>query len=395
MLNKSRHGGVLGEVLGDGSHMIARYRAAVTADFHSAAEIAPPRTFPEQHIDFEAATKFLALLNAERATFQTFGEGQKDDDKSLARILDGTLDEHADALSGLNKLGAGIFVSVNQTDGRGRKRDNITSVRAVTLDLDGEPLDPVRQCPLKPHIIVESSPGRFHAYWRVESLSLDQYEGIQRAIAQRFDGDPAVALLTACARLPGYFHNKGQPFQTHIVETNEQPPYTADQILDEFPPLAKPHAPPISRTGVLPPGAPVKWAEEFLKQCRSVNDMTLLRHYRGAFYEYTGTHYRELADKYVESEVYAFLNKVYVLEKKGLAPFNPTRGKVAEVVHALRRGTGTLIPQRREAPCWLDNRDTPAENLVSCRNGISQSRHPAVDGARSEILHDELVAARV
>jgi len=340
-----------------------------TRDIPAAVRPAPESEF---EIDLDAAVTFLESLGAKALTFQTFGEGESKGDKRLARILHGTLDECADKLSDFNRRGAGVFASLNQTDREGRERSNIKRVRAVFLDLDGEPLDPVHRCRLKPHIVVESSPGRYHVYWRVKSFALDGFEDVQRAVANRFEGDSAVALLTACARLPGFFHHKGEPFQTRIIEINDLPTYTAEEILAEFPPEAKSHKPPRSRASgiVLPPGAPLVWAEEFLRHCRSVREMTLLRAYRGAFYEYTGTHYRELADEAVESEVYAFLNKAQIEDKKGYVPFNPTRSKVAEVVHALRRGTATLIRRDREVPCWLDQSDTPAENLVSCQNGI-------------------------
>jgi hypothetical protein len=39
-------------------------------------------------------------------------------------------------LSHLNEQGAGIFVTVNETDGKGRKRENITRVRAVWQEDD-------------------------------------------------------------------------------------------------------------------------------------------------------------------------------------------------------------------------------------------------------------------
>jgi hypothetical protein len=44
----------------------------------------------------------------------------------------------------LNREGAGVFVTVNETDLKGRTAKNITSVRAVFVDLDGAPLEPVR-----------------------------------------------------------------------------------------------------------------------------------------------------------------------------------------------------------------------------------------------------------
>jgi hypothetical protein len=241
-------------------------------------------------IDLDAAAEFLKQLGAKKyPTLQTFGEGTKKDDSKLARIFDGTLAEYGEKLCDLNWRGAGVFVSVNETNGEGRKRSNITRVRAVFLDLDGASLDPVYQCSLKSHLIVESSPGRFHAYWIVKDFPLDRYEDVQRAIARRFDGDPAVALLTECARLPGFFHNKAEPFQTRIVESNDLPPYGVTKILAEFPPEAKPHRPARSRRGVvLPHNAPVEWAKTFLKHCYLARGVPLLRAYRGSFYEYWG-----------------------------------------------------------------------------------------------------------
>jgi putative DNA primase/helicase len=96
----------------------------------------------------------------------------------------------------------------------------------------------------------------------------------------------------------------------------------------------------------------------------------LLRHYRGSFYEYVGTHYRELADETVEAKVYEFLDQARIAKNENLLPLNPTKGKVGEVVQALRRGADTLINRNSEVPCWLDQRETPAENLVSVQNGI-------------------------
>jgi RepB DNA-primase from phage plasmid len=186
-------------------------------------------------IDLDAAQRFLDLLGAKHISFQTFDDNAKRKAPKLVCILHGSLAEHADQLAHLNRLGAGIFVSVNQTNAKGRKRENIKRVRAVTLDLDGAALEPIRKANLKPHLIVESSPERYHVYWRVRCFPLDAFEGVLRAIAKRFDGDPAIAKLTHVARLPGFDHRKGAPFRTRILEVNDLPPYTAEQILAEFP----------------------------------------------------------------------------------------------------------------------------------------------------------------
>jgi hypothetical protein len=94
---------------------------------------------PETEIDLEVAARFLEILGAKRCTFQTFDDNAERKNRKLARILHGNLDEHADQLARSNRLGAGIFVAVNQTDSEGRKRENIKRVRAVTADLDGVP----------------------------------------------------------------------------------------------------------------------------------------------------------------------------------------------------------------------------------------------------------------
>jgi hypothetical protein len=249
----------------------------------------------------EGAQHFLDLLGAKRCTFQTFDDNARRKDAKLARILHGSLDTHADQLADLNRLGAGVFVAINQTDGQGRKRENIKRIRAVSADLDGVPLRPVRQCALKPHIIVESSPGRYHAYWRVKKFPIDHFEDAQRAIAKRFDGDPAVAKLTHIARLPGFNHCKGKPFRTHMIEVNDDlPVYTAEEILAEFPPEQQPHKPQVSLAGriILPRDEPLTCASEFFnKKYRTPEGIASLLYYRGNFYSWRSTNYAEIDEQ--------------------------------------------------------------------------------------------------
>ena len=101
-----------------------------------------------------------------------------------------------------------MFVTVNATTGGRRKAADVERVRAMFADLDGAPLDPVLACDLEPHVVVESRPGRFHAYWIVEGLPLDQFTPVQKAIARRFGGDPKVCDLPRVMRMPGFWHQK-------------------------------------------------------------------------------------------------------------------------------------------------------------------------------------------
>lgn len=116
---------------------------------------------PQAALDHGAAQTFLAELdwNAARWTFQTFDDDGRRKDGHLARTLPGTLEEHADTLARLNRQGAGVFVTIDETGGAGRSKENITRVRAVWADLDGAPLEPCREWE-EPHIIVQTSPGK-------------------------------------------------------------------------------------------------------------------------------------------------------------------------------------------------------------------------------------------
>lgn len=163
-------------------------------------------------IDPEQARRFLHLLDPEATffTFQTFDDGP-DKRKSLARIMHGSLKSVGPDLSAMQKQGAGAFVTINETDGNGRQIHNVKRVRAVFVDLDGAPLKPVLEAGLAPHIVCESSPGRYHCYWLVRDCALDQFEPIQRALARKFNSDPSVHDLPRVMRLPGFIHMKKTP----------------------------------------------------------------------------------------------------------------------------------------------------------------------------------------
>lgn len=183
---------------------------------------------------------FLEALDPQgQFTFQTFDDTQRKE-VYLAKVFHGTFQEHRKELARLNRSGAGIFVTVNQTDLKGRKAENITGVRAVFLDLDGAPLP--EDWPIEPHLIIESSPGRYHAYWLLaHGFPLDQFGPVQKAIAARFNGDPSVFDLCRVMRLVGFCHQKKNPFRSRIiVDHSLDPRYSAEQILTAFPPVEEP-----------------------------------------------------------------------------------------------------------------------------------------------------------
>ena len=165
--------------------------------------------------DLDQARRFLTMLDPDaeaftlqtatddpkvKATYPIGRDGKRKD--PLARIINLPPDTLR-ALAVRNANGAAVWVMINAGDGRGRTAENVTRVRSVFCDLDGSPVQPVMACELEPHCVVETSPGRFHCYWLVDDLPLDQFEAVQRRIATMFDGD-SVCDQCRVMRLPGH-----------------------------------------------------------------------------------------------------------------------------------------------------------------------------------------------
>ncbi len=200
--------------------------------------------------DQKAAAGFLDMMaEGEAVTWQTFDDGHLKR-RALAQVLHGGLDACAPALQALNKRGAGIFWQVNYGDGAGRKAENITGIRALFLDLDGAPLEPVLAAGIEPHAVVESSPGKFHVYWQVTGCELGQFKPAQQALAAKFGGDKSVCDLPRVLRAPGFVHRKGKPFITRVVSLAPLQPYPFDELVRKLgvqmsarPPKARVQAP--------------------------------------------------------------------------------------------------------------------------------------------------------
>jgi hypothetical protein len=177
-------------------------------------------------LDTVQAGRFLHLLGGrDQFTFQTLDDDQTRGDKRLNRRLRGRLEEVASHLERLNQRGSGVYVTVNKIRSGPRTAANVTGVRALFIDLDGAPLDPVWKWQLAPNIVVESSPGKFHVYWLVdESVGLQDFGALQRKLAKVFDSDASVSDLPRILRLPGAWHQKvrrdgtrSAPFMSRII----------------------------------------------------------------------------------------------------------------------------------------------------------------------------------
>jgi hypothetical protein len=203
-------------------------------------------TTPETHPlapDHTQAGSFLTALDEETEIFcfQIIDDLKERKDKSLSCILNGTLDEHWDKLVEFNLRGAGIFVTVNRSDGNGRKLDNIVSQRAIFQEADHPNTPPP---PLDAHIEVESSPGKFHRYWLIDQATApesDAWREVMNRMVVDFGSDPNACDPSRVLRLPGFFHQKdpSRPFMVRIHDSMPIQPYSWQQITDVIKPLPK------------------------------------------------------------------------------------------------------------------------------------------------------------
>lgn len=169
--------------------------------------------------DIEHARQFLALLDSDPASFTFQVIPERTGSSAAPMFVHGSIETLAGKLVAANQVGAGIFFMVNAGDQRGRRAENVKRVRAHFVDLDTPGVDPLFTAELPPHIVVESSAGKWHAYWLAEAgASRNEFSALQRSLAERFSGDPAVCDLPRVMRLPGFFHQKkdSAPFMTRM-----------------------------------------------------------------------------------------------------------------------------------------------------------------------------------
>src|SRR6266566_4729749 len=114
-----------------------------------------------------------------------------------------------------NANGSDIYIGMNplRQDASTRTQEDIDSIRHVYLDLDRggpEALESVENSSAvpKPSYVLTSSPGKFQVAWKVEGMNVEEAEGLLRAMAHEFGGDPAATDATRVLRLPGFANKK-------------------------------------------------------------------------------------------------------------------------------------------------------------------------------------------
>lgn len=172
----------------------------------------------------KVVSRFKQFFHGERlATVQVFKE--REDCNVEPRI--GTSEfqkEHLDAFRRLNQKGAAICMMINRGSGKGRKSTDVTDITALFVDADGSPdLQTLKRAAVRPHLIVETSPGHYHAYWRTQGVPLEGFGEAQKQLAEQFGSDRQVCDLSRAMRVPGSINWKhGEPFQVRVIYRDEE-----------------------------------------------------------------------------------------------------------------------------------------------------------------------------
>ncbi|MBT3719854.1 MAG: hypothetical protein HOG37_13130 [Gammaproteobacteria bacterium] len=189
--------------------------------------------------DTEQANRFLAALRHDNEIhdFRTFDDKKDRKEPSLTHTFRGTFDDCKDQLAELNKQGAGVFVTVNQSDGAGIGKKNITGVSAVWQD-DDDGFG--GNYPLEPNIVVQSSEGKYQRYWLTEEgMTHDQHQQVMDTLVTKYGADNGAKDVSRILRVPGFNHCKGDPVRAELVGEIITDRYSPDKILKAFPPIAQ------------------------------------------------------------------------------------------------------------------------------------------------------------
>jgi hypothetical protein len=267
-------------------------------------------------IDLDAAAAFIAALSdadgwEEPMLFQTFDDSAAKRTR-LGRVLVGPLRGVAPALQQLNGQGACVAVTINVLRGSRRLASEVRALRALFIDADG-PL--ARALAVPPSISVESRNGPHH-YWRLaaaEPVSL--FAAAQRQLAAFYGADPMVSDPSRVMRLPGFLHQKKEPFAVQLVQAEPSRVYSMREVLQPLEGVELQPARPAAGSACTRPASPEavkafrRWAASAPRLVGTRNATAFVMAAEGLK---TG-----IPAGVVESEVRAFCDQAGISEEAG------------------------------------------------------------------------------
>lgn len=344
---------------------------------------------PDLQVDFEEAARFLGVLAAGESNpvfvFQTFTDDTSFKEKldPLAQVRIGSLADHAEWIQQMCSRGAGVFVQINH--GAGRGKESITGIRALFCDVDGTPIKPIVAEMPKPHILVSSSPRKYHLYWLTYNCSPATFGQHQLQLAERFGTDASVRNLDRVLRLPGTWHQKDpqRPYLVHCITNLSHGRYSTMELMPVGPPPTRPSgssksksapvsAPPVTGNpfglnigpkfklpDVLPEGNRTTHLISYIGQlvAQGHTDEEWLRNeVKRVMLERLPQGQRPIPDETLEAEIYGYITKLIPSSTPTghIPPSSPAPAPIQSDVPVLARpvadedGIGAMLPAGTE-----------------------------------------------
>lgn len=180
---------------------------------------------------------FLKTLHLNAETFRINGYHDSDKNKPPREII-GALEKIILQVASWNKDGYGIFNPIQEIPvNEPRQAKYVTKINTFVLDFDGgdykKALKDFEKAGIPANMTVQTSLGKFHVYILVDECPLESYTPMQKFLARKWGGDPAVCDLPRVMRLPSPFHRKDpkNPFKVKFVGDVNPVRYPFDKIV--------------------------------------------------------------------------------------------------------------------------------------------------------------------
>ena len=125
-----------------------------------------------------------------------------------------------------NSQNRGIFFVVNAggNDDKSITRINAQFVECDELSIEDQ-MKQIDAFALPPSMEIRTKKS-VHTYWFIKDGKVDLFRPIQKALVEKFHGDPACVNESRVMRLPGFNHCKGDPIEVECILFHPERRYT-------------------------------------------------------------------------------------------------------------------------------------------------------------------------
>jgi hypothetical protein len=141
-----------------------------------------------------------------------------------------------------SQKGREVYFCVHLLTAAKRIKKNAAEVHTLWGELDGAEVPSKEHAPTA---VVESSPGRFHCYWRLaDPIPPEDAELLNKRLAREIEADPSGFDLTQILRVPGTVNHKYDDHPiVEILQLNKNRTYSAGDLDRILPPLPESPSP--------------------------------------------------------------------------------------------------------------------------------------------------------